>query len=223
MANRTYANFWTRDHSEATIIERFKRLLETVPRSASRSGFASLVIRAVSPAEAPVAEHDLRGVTLGPADVIELAREHLEADVAYEVEAYWDLWQRDADVGGWQRLPERLLLTFTGNMFDDGAAIKDGDFIADVGLEHLYTGHARLLGVNGARSAPSDPVEAEFLAVMTHEEDLHEYYEKTRLNIEQLLGWVRAVEQAVPLETYRLSSEGEDNFEARLDEILAAR
>ena len=30
-------------------------------------------------------------------------------------------------------------------------------------------------------------------------------------------------EQAVPLETYRLSSEGEDNLEARLDEILAAR
>jgi hypothetical protein len=34
---------------------------------------------------------------------------------------------------------------------------------------------------------------------------------------------MQAVEQALPVERYRLWSEGEENFEARLDEILAVR
>jgi hypothetical protein len=64
-------------------------------------------------------------------------------------------------------------------------------------------------------------VEAEFLAWMTHEERLHEYYEKTRANIQLLLNWAASVEKALPLERYFLWSEGEENLEARLDEILA--
>jgi hypothetical protein len=37
------------------------------------------------------------------------------------------------------------------------------------------------------------------------------------------MNWIRAVEGALPVERYRLWSEGEENFEARLDEILALR
>jgi hypothetical protein len=37
------------------------------------------------------------------------------------------------------------------------------------------------------------------------------------------MNWMRAAETAVPAERSRLWSEGEENFEARLDEILAAR
>jgi hypothetical protein len=35
--------------------------------------------------------------------------------------------------------------------------------------------------------------------------------------------WMSAAERALPVERYRLWSEGEENFEARLEEILAAR
>lgn len=56
---------------------------------------------------------------------------------------------------------------------------------------------------------------------MTDDAHLHEYYEKTRENILQLTNWVRAVEKALPIERTRLWSEGEENLEARLDEILA--
>jgi hypothetical protein len=52
---------------------------------------------------------------------------------------------------------------------------------------------------------------------------LREYQEKTRENIQKLMGWMRAVEEALPVERFRLWSEGEENFEARLDEILAVR
>ena len=54
MANRAYVSVWTRNHSEALMLDRFERLLVTVPLSAEHSGFASLVIRAVNPAEAPL-------------------------------------------------------------------------------------------------------------------------------------------------------------------------
>jgi len=65
MANRAYVRFWIRDDSvdprRERLLERFERLLETVPLSAARPGFSSLVIRAVNFSEIPLAEHDLRG------------------------------------------------------------------------------------------------------------------------------------------------------------------
>jgi len=42
-------------------------------------------------------------------------------------------------------------------------------------------------------------------------------------NIRKLFEWVRFIEKALPVREVRLWSEGEENFEARLEEILAAR
>lgn len=225
MANRAYVRFWTRETSAepraAQLLEQFERLLETVPLSAGRPGFSSLVIRAVKFSEIPVAEHDVRGANASAADVIALAREFGADDTACEVGAYWDLWSRDPDDGTWKLTPEPLLLSCHGSTYDEGVAAESGDFLVDLGFEHFFTGHAGLLGSHGARSAPADPVEAEFLALMLHEEHLHEYYERTRENIQTLLKWVRTAEQSLPIERFQLWSEGEENFEARLDEILA--
>jgi hypothetical protein len=58
---------------------------------------------------------------------------------------------------------------------------------------------------------------------MAQPQNLREYQEKTRENIQKLMGWMRAVEEALPVDRVRLWSEGEENFEARLDEILAVR
>jgi hypothetical protein len=222
MANRAYVSFWARDRSAETLLDRLERFLGTFPvSSAPRRGFTGLTIRVLSPAESPLVEHDLRGSVATAADVIALAREHDSADSSYEVEGHWDIWQRNLETGAWQKGPERVLLICNGRSYDDGVADTSGDFLADIGFEHLFTGHAGLLGNYGARSAPSDPIEAEFLAWMTHEEHLHEYYERTRANIQLLLSWVSSVEKALPLERHFLWSEGEENLEARLDEILA--
>jgi hypothetical protein len=48
------------------------------------------------------------------------------------------------------------------------------------------------------------------------------YKESTRENIRKLLDWLRRIEKAIPVERVQLWSEGEDNFEARLEEIVAA-
>ena len=221
MANHAYVSFWTRERAPETMLDRFERLLETFPLSATGRGFTGLIIRAVSPGEAPLVEHNLRGITAA-SDVIALAREHDNADCSYEVEAHWDVWQRNLETGAWQNGPEQVLLTCNGPLYDDGGVADDsGDFLADAGFEHMFTGHAGLLGGYAARSAPADPVEAEFLSWMTHEEHLHEYYEKTRANIQVLLNWVASVEKTIPLQRHFLWSEGEENLEARLDEILA--
>jgi len=222
MANRSYLSIWTSSYDEDVMLDRFERLLETVPLSAKRPGFANLAIRAVSAAETPLLDMDVRGAA-GAADLVAPMREHRNRDTAYEVEAYWDLWQRDAASGVWQRDPERLLLVANGEDYDDGVAAEIGHFTAEIGLEHLYTGHGGLLGTHGTPDAAEDAAEAEVLTEMTREEYLLEYYEKTRENAQQLLTWVRAVEHALPVERYRLWSEGEENLEARLDEILAVR
>ena len=58
---------------------------------------------------------------------------------------------------------------------------------------------------------------------MAASSNLKEYHAKTRENIQQLFGWVDAIAQVLPVERTELWSEGEDNMEARLDEILAQR
>jgi len=223
MANRAYITFWLRNYSEQGMLEQFERLLDTVPLSSAGPGFRRLIVRAIGPAEIPLAEHDLRGVNVKPADIVALAKEYLNADTAYEVEASWDLWRWDFDTSRWIRGPEPLLLTCQGEAYDDAAAFASGHFLIDAGLEHLYTGHAGLLGSSGVRYEPADSIEAEFLAVMSQEENLHEYHEKTRQNIQQLMHWVQTVAQALPIERFTVWSEGEENLEARLDEILAVR
>jgi hypothetical protein len=221
VANRAYASFWTRDYSEDLMLDRFERWLETVPVSPQRPGFASLIVRAVDPSQAPLLEHDFRAGEADAATVAALAREHRNSDCSYEAETHWDLWQPGLDTGVWQRAPQRLLLICHGPDYDGGVAAESGHFLADLGLEHLFTGHAGLLGARGRHAAPASPLEAEFVERMTREHHLREYHEKTRQNIQQLLDWTRAVEQALPVERTFLWSEGEENLEARLDEILA--
>src|SRR5690348_4051844 len=106
------------------MLDQFERLLETVPHSAKHPGFSSLVIRALSPSEAPLEEHNLQGDLANAADLILLAREHRNADSAYEVEGAWDAWQWDADSTLWHRDAMPLLLTCNGESYDDDVAAR---------------------------------------------------------------------------------------------------
>jgi hypothetical protein len=225
MANRAYANLWIRDFDEATRIERLALLLATTPFSKTRPGFRSLVIRAVEPSLPPIAEYELSAAPVGAAEIADLVREHAHADAAYEVGAYQDLWIRDAESGRWSDLPQRAEISSYGLEYDDGlAAAESGHFQIEFGLEHFFTGHAGLLGTSAPRVVSvDDPIEQEFLAAMSRPENLRGYLERTRENIQRLMRWMSAAQAALPIERTRLWSEGEENFEARLDEILAVR
>lgn len=222
MPNRAYASVWVRDFREENMLSHLEHFLGTVPLASAPPGFTGLIVRAVDFAETPVEEHDLRGYVTTPAEVVALSREHLSADVSYEIGARWDLWVRDQPSVSWKQQPERMDIFCYGPEFGERQFAESGHFFVDLGFEHLFTGHAGLLAPeNGRVAEPQHPEEAHFLMWMSQPQNLREYREKTRENIQKLMGWMRAVEDAVPVERFRLWSEGEENFEARLDQILA--
>ncbi|HVO59212.1 MAG TPA: hypothetical protein VMT51_16105 [Dongiaceae bacterium] len=226
MANRAYLRLWTREFSTETMIPQFVRFLATVPLAAPRDSFDRLVIQAVDATETPVAEWDFSEGKFGAPEVAAIAAQHIHDDTAYIVEAKWNLWSFDSETLKWRETPQPLVLTCRGAQFEDGEAAHEGNFAADLGFEHLFTGHAGLLAPGAATNpfAGSDhPVERTFRQWMSVENNRREYAAKTRENIQQLFGWMEAVQRALPVERSELWSEGEDNFEARLDAILGQR
>ncbi|HEU5410000.1 MAG TPA: hypothetical protein VFU57_03195 [Candidatus Acidoferrales bacterium] len=224
MANRAYASIWVADFSEDTLIERWRQFLETVPFSRERPGFTELLIRAVDTTETPIAEQDLRSGEFGADVLAEIAQEHAHSDCSYETRAYWDLWTYDEAGGSWTQKPQPLGIICYGTDFDDGVWKEQGHFLVDAGFEHFFTGHAGLLGFRRRNGeSPKDPNEANFVATMSQPENLQAYQEKTRDNIKKLYDWMSRVEAALAVERYQFWSEGEENFEARMEEILATR
>jgi hypothetical protein len=226
MANRAYLRVWTRDFSEATLIAQCARFLTTAPLSASQSTFTELTVQPIDATETPVAYWDLRPTKFGPAEVAALAIQQLNFDSAYQVAGLWDLWELDIESLKWQHKSEPLLMTCQGLDYDGGIAATDGNFLVDLGFEHFFTGHAGLLAP-GATTNPFDssdhPMEHTFRRWMSSGGNLKEYYARTRENIQQLFAWMERIEAALPVERSELWSEGEENFEARLDAILGQR
>jgi len=217
---------WTRDFSEQTMIAEFARFLTTAPLNEETEKFQQLTVQAVDSTEMPVEEWDLKDGTFGPAEVAALAAQHINDDTAYIVQARWDLWSFDMEMLSWKLAPQPLVLMCQGKAYDDGAAASDGHFHADLGFEHFFTGHAGLLAPGAAKNpfdSSDHPIEKTFRNWMANPENLKQYHQKTRENIQKLFGWVEGVEAALPVERSELWSEGEDNFEARLDAILARR
>jgi hypothetical protein len=226
MANRAYLRVWTRDFSEETMIAEFARFLTTAPLSEAQPKFKALIVQAVDATETPVEEWDLQNGVFGPAEVAALAAHHLNPDTAFSVEANWDLWSFDIESLKWQHGPQPLVLLCQGVLYDEGTAASTGHFFADLGFEHFFTGHAGLLAPSAAKNpfeSSDHPVEKTFRNWMTVGENLKQYHQKTRENIKTLFAWVEAVEAALPVERSELWSEGEENFEARLDAIHAQR
>jgi len=222
MANRAYLSVWCKNFAEERVLEDFAKFLGTVPFSATKPGFGYLIVRAVDARESPMLEQNLRALPLGASGIIELAKDYLYPDSAYEVHCNWDLWVFDTE-GRSKLEPQPLEIFCHGEEYDDGFFQESGHIQVDLGFEHFFTGHAGLLGMGRSERTPAQsPEEARFLELMAWPENLQRYQEKTRENIRQLLDWIRKIEKAVPVERVRLWSEGEENFEARVEEILVA-
>jgi hypothetical protein len=224
MSNRAYANLWIRGFNESNMLAHFGQFLATAPVANAPSGFTEMVVRAVDFTQTPLQEYDLRAQEIAPRELVELAQPYAAGDACFEVEAVWELWVRDMETVKWKQSQERLALHCYGPEYDDQIWRESGHLMVDLGLEHLFTGHAGLLVPGTERPVePRHPDEARFLMWMSQPQNLRDYQEKTRENIQKLLAWMRLVEESLPVERLRLWSEGEDNFEARLDEILAVR
>lgn len=222
MSNQAYLTVWCKNFSEEHILEDFAKFLVTVPFSSTRPGFTYLIVRAVDSSEAPLLEQDLRSAPLDSAGIAELAKEYLNSDVSFEVRSDWDLWVLD-EQSKWKSEPQPLEIFCHGEDYDDGFWRENGHCQVNLGFEHLFTGHANLLGMRKGERAPAQSLEeARFLETMAWPENLQRYQEKTRENIKKLIDWTRKIEKSVPVDRLKLWSEGEENFEARLEEILVA-
>jgi hypothetical protein len=224
MANHAYASVWTRGSSEAPILGQFGLLVSTVPFSREQPVFTSFVVRAVEPGQAPLLDQDSRLQPVTAVEALALAGEYLHDDVAFEATAHWDLWAYGVGDAGWQLVPQPLLLACYAEQYDEGVFREMGNFHVDLGFEHLFTGHAGLLGMRrNAVAPPEHPIEAAFVRAMSDPRNLREYRDKTNENIRKLLDWMQRIATVLPVEKTVLWSEGEENFEARLEEILATR
>lgn len=224
MANQSFLSVWLKEMPEDQIAPRLSAFLTTVPFATARPGFTHLVVRSVDSSEAPALEHDLRATPMDVAGILELIGDQIHADSAYEISCFWDLAAFDASSGKSTVEPQPLVITCRGEEYDDGFWREAGHFEVNLGFEHFFTGHAGLLGLTpGPKAAPQSIEESRFLEAMAWPENLEKYQKQTRDNIRRLQDWVRRIETSLPVERVRLSSEGEENFEARLDEIVAAR
>lgn len=224
MSNQSYLGVWCKDFREDRVLERFGNFLATVPFSTTKPGFKHLIIQAVDSFESPILEQDLRSVPLDAAGIMEIAKDHLHNDCSYEVQSHWDLWVFEGQPEEWRLQAQPIELFCHGEEYDDRFWQENGHLEVNFGFEHFFTGHAGLLGIRQTARVPAQsPEEARFLEAMAWPENLKAYQEKTQENIRKLLEWIRQIEKAVPVDRIRLWSEGEENFEARLEEILAAR
>jgi hypothetical protein len=224
MANQAYLSIWLKEFPEELLLERFREFLDTVPFSATQPGFTHVEIRAVDSTETPVYEQDLRSFPLDAAGIVELAQNYVHDDCSCSVRSHWDLWVFEGEPLAAQQVPQALELLCNGEHYDEGFWKDNGHLEVSFGFEHLFTGHGGVLGIRQiARAAPQNQEERDFLESMAKPANLLLYKEKTRENIKALFDWVRRIEKALPVAQLRLWSEGEENFEARLEEILAAR
>lgn len=224
MPNLAYLSVWCRDFPEDQIVNRLDMFLATVPYSTKQPGIDQVTVRAIDASESPILEYDFRSLPVDPAGAIEIVRGHVHSDSSYEMRCFWDLAVFDPATGKSAIEPQRLELLCNGEDYDDGIWRENGHFQVWLGFEHLFTGYPGLLGSGARASAPAaSREEAQFLEAMAWPENLERYQEKTRENIRKLLEWSHRITQAVPVERLRLWSEGEQDFEGRMDEILALR
>jgi hypothetical protein len=221
VSNRSYLSAWCADLPESKIVERVSAFLATVPFSQAQPGFTHLTVRAVDASQPPAYEEDARSAPFDLSGVLEVIGRNVNSDSAYEVQTHWDLAMFDAATVKWKVEPQPLEIACFGQDYDDGVWGESGHFRAELGFEHLFTGHARLLGASRSPSLAESAEEARFLEAMAWPENRERYQRETRKNIKHLFDWVGRIQKEAFVQRVELWSEGEENFEARLEEILA--
>src|SRR5260221_9540888 len=168
----------------------FGRFLPMAPLPDRPTEFRMLTVERVDYTIPAEVEWDLRDAKYGPAEIAALAIQDLNEDTAFVVEAKWELWNFDIETLKWANEPQPLTLVCQGTAFEDGAGAAEGNFIADLGFEHLFTGHAGLLAPGAATNpfeSSDHPVEERLRAWMGRGENLRQDHQRTEQNVRELL------------------------------------
>ncbi len=192
MADRLYLSLWFPSFEEAEMIPRTLAVLKHFPFSNSQPGIRYLGIYAISWNEPLVFEQTFDSRET-PEQAVELAREHVHRDHAYEFEAMWDLWS--PEIGGgldttWRLQPQPVKFLVHGTEFEDGLFQEDGHVKIDFGLD------------------------TPFLHEELELDQLSE--ERVKANVQKLVALTSAVEKNVGIRGRILWSDSEENLVQKL-------
>ena len=182
MSDRLYLSCWTRGFSAFTMLQHYGKLLDTFPFSKLSQRPQTLRVHAVSHSEPPVVEKPFEP-NVGPAEILDAARDFTGGDCSVDIESAWDLWQFDGD---WKLAPAPVTISCFGPDFEKDFIDQSGgdNLRIDFGLDSKFL---PLPGVQGALRMQQS-------------------------NIRSLLYLVTQLEQALPLSRRQLWSESGANF-----------
>jgi len=182
MADYAYLDLSFKEVSIERGLHHLDAVLQLFPQSAARPGFR-LIVRSLGPGESPTLERDL---IASPADVRALASEFLHEDTAYEVTAWWDLWQPPAGRGDWKQSPSPVEFLLEGEEYDPSRDPEAREhLVLSLGLESFYL-------------APEEPADD-----ATH---------WRRENARRLHVFLCDIRKSLPLARHSLWSEGREDF-----------
>ena len=116
MPEPLYFSLWIKGFRQENMLEHFSAVLSGFPFSAFAPGIESLTIRAIDDAEPEVLDEAFEEPATIEA-VITQAAEFLHDDSAYELVAYWDLWQKID--GEWRLRPQQVRLSCFGPHYEN--------------------------------------------------------------------------------------------------------
>jgi hypothetical protein len=115
MPDELHLSLWLRGFRDENMLEHFGEMLRVFPFSCLRPGLASLRVYALEYAEPPLLEHAFSGVP-ELETVVGMFQELGNADCAYIVEGWWDLWKYKET---WQLTPSQVSLICMGPQFEN--------------------------------------------------------------------------------------------------------
>ncbi len=113
--DQLYLSYWIGGFNEHNMLRAYRKMLELFPYSKLATANSVFGIIPLGYQEPPLVE----GAFPAPIDfeaVLHTAHEHVHDDCAYELEAWWDLWQYDQE---WKIAPARVSLCCFAPQFDN--------------------------------------------------------------------------------------------------------
>jgi hypothetical protein len=190
MADSLYLSLWFPTFTETEMIPRLLGVVKQFPFSTEHKGIGYVGVHSVGWDEPLVFEEsfDFRAE---PEEAARLASQFLHADSAYVFEAMWDLWTPDeSQYDQWVRKPRPVKFIVHGTEFDDAGFQEEGHIQVDFGFD------------------------TPFLYEDVDLTPLGE--ERVKQNVQQLVNFTQAVENACGVTGRILWSESEENLAQKL-------
>lgn len=188
MPDPLYLSLWFPHFETIEILPRAVALMRKFPFSAARPGVTYLALHPVDWGEATVLEQRFNP-GIAPDQAAGLASDLLHDDYAYVFEAHWDLWTPGDDQQPWALTPNQVKFLVHGKSFER-AGPEVGDIEVDFGLDTPF---------------------------LYEDVDIHvEDESRLKENVQKLIAFTAAAEQATGASGRLLRSESEENLAQKL-------